>query len=185
MASDQGVSGAIAADSGTVATRQSPSLASRLGAEARVSTIARHPSLKITDEQETNLRKLAAYLLTLPADYPKFAMSLFTQDGRGGQGHPAHLPDCGTAACAAGHGPSAGIRPKKGETWAQYSGRAFCETWSIEWDWCFAPFWARADNTAHGAARRILHMLERGVPRNAASQARGKAPLSYANGSPQ
>jgi hypothetical protein len=130
----------------------------------------------ITEEQRANLTKLAAYLRTLPVDYPDFAMEDYVRGGY--SSGPAHVPECGTAACAAGHGPSAGIAPFKGENWADYSSRAFAGP--IEaWSWCFDSAWARVDNTAHGAAARIEWMLEHGVPENAEEQCYGKAPLCY------
>lgn len=125
--------------------------------------MARHESLSfITDEQEANLRKLAAYLLTLPEDYPDFEMRSFTAD--------KSSPDtvsCGTAACAVGHGPAAGIAPliEDDADWWRYSVRAFIGGWSLpEWGWCFDSHWSSVDNTVHGAAKRILFLLKEGLP---------------------
>jgi hypothetical protein len=47
------------------------------------------------------------------------------------------------------------------------------------WQWCFGSAWATVDNTAHGAGRRILWMLDNGVPEDAERQRDGLAPLSY------
>lgn len=132
----------------------------------------------LTDEQRSNLTKLAAYLRTLPAEYPDFEMDLFTQDGQGYGRHIAHKPACGTAACAAGHGPWAGIDPLPGETWVAYSHRAFAERGS-GFSWCFDERWSRIDNSAHGAAARIEWMLEHGIPEDADEQRWGDAPLCY------
>ena len=148
----------------------------------------RHPSLHefISDEQEANLRKLAAYLLTLPADYPDFEMSDFTAD----KSTPATV-SCGTAACAVGHGPFAGVAPLGTETdWSAYSYRAFisrstAQSWQVRvpagnaWDWCFGGYWGETDNTVHGAAKRILWMLDRGVPDDCSQQEMGDADLCY------
>lgn len=136
--------------------------------------------LGISEEQEANLRKLSAYLKTLPPEYPDFEMSLFVNDeDRGSALSLAFEPECGTAACAAGHGPAAGIAPIRGETWADYSERAFTDD-GAAWHWMFNADWARVDNTAHGAAARIDWLLERGVPEDALAQMIGDEPLSYA-----
>lgn len=141
--------------------------------------------LGITVEQEANLRKLAAYLMTLPADYPDFEMASYvTGNGAGAGRNVAHKPVCGTAACAAGHGPAAGIDPLDGEIWSAYAQRAFApDNWEYHdetsWDWCFAAGWSKVDNTAHGAARRIQWMLEHGIPDNAGDQRWGDSPLCY------
>lgn len=133
----------------------------------------------ITAEQRANLAKLAAYLRTLPVGYPHFAMRRFTQDGRGDGSDAAHTPECGIAACAAGHGPLAGIPPVAGETWAEYSYRAFVYE-GAEWDWFFGADWTNTDNTAHGAAERIEWFLANDLPDDAEDQRWGHAPLCYA-----
>jgi len=65
---------------------------------------------------------------------------------------------CGTAACAAGHGPHAGIEKDSLEYWREYIQRAFCLR-SNSWSWCFDAEWADIDNTPEGAAKRILYLL--------------------------
>lgn len=138
----------------------------------------------ITDEQRANLTKLAAYLLTLPAEYPDFEMESYVRP-RGELDNAiavkldtfAHLPECGTAACAAGHGPRAGIDFEPGESWNIYSRRAFAG--GDEWSWCFGALWAHVDNTAHGAAARIEWMLANGLPDDAGDQELSDAPLCY------
>lgn len=133
----------------------------------------------LTDEQRSNLKTLAAYLRTLPADYPDFEMSDYVS-GQGIAGFCiAAVPVCGTAACACGHGPAAGIAPMKGETWDAYSVRAFIPVHHPAWSWCFSGEWSETDNTVHGAAARIEWMLERGVPADADDQESGNAPLCY------
>lgn len=150
-------------------------------------TAAVHPSLAgiVSDDQVANLRKLSAYLRTLPADYPDFEMDKFTQDGAGSSWHRAHVPACGTAACAAGHGPAAQIAPIDGETWAAYTKRAFIDDGSqfdvrwAAWNWCFGGDWSETDNTVHGAANRIDWLLANGLPEDADEQCWGEAPLCY------
>lgn len=132
--------------------------------------------LCISAEQAANLRTLASYLLTLPAEYPDFEMASYV---RGVDSEAlVEMPECGTAACAAGHGPKAGVAPLFGETWETYSERAFTKA-HRPWGWCFSGMWVTADNTAHGAARRILWMLEHGVPADLYQQQRGERPLCY------
>lgn len=139
----------------------------------------RHQSLDfITDEQEANLRTLAAYLLTLPADYPDFEMNDFAAD----DSDPRDV-SCGTAACAVGHGPMAGVDPGDETDWFEYSYCAFIEEGkslsSRAWQWCFGGAWSRSDNTVHGAAKRILWLLDSGLPSNASEQRFGVEPLCY------
>jgi len=91
--------------------------------------------------------------------------------------------NCGTCGCALGHGPYAGIPKRSGETWHQYAHRAFVlldehGTWDC-WNWCFSPLWSGNDNTAKGAAKRILWMLKHGIPHNYRDQIEGNAKLCY------
>lgn len=132
--------------------------------------------LGIRADQADNLRTLASYLLTLPAEYPDFEMTEYV---RGVDSEAlVEMPECGTAACAAGHGPKAGVAPLPDETWETYSERAFAKDYR-PWVWCFSGMWVQVDNTAHGAARRILWMLEHGVPNKLYDQQRGLLPLCY------
>lgn len=135
----------------------------------------------ISAEQQDNLRVLANHLLSLPAEYPDFAMSMFTNNERGSGSSYAHLAECGTAACAVGHGPLCGFEPLELETWAEYSTRLFIpSSWHEAWEWCFGAAWSVVDNTAHGAAYRILWLLDRkSIPDNAYEQRRERAPISY------
>lgn len=100
-------------------------------------------------EQFANCKKLAAYLLELPDDYDKFDMWWYTRNGEQPQ-----ETDCGTVACAAGHGPAAGIEPLPGEYWVTYTQRVFSAS-----PWMFASDWSRHDNTVEGAAKRIIYAL--------------------------
>lgn len=139
--------------------------------------------LPITAEQRANLLRLAHYLLHGPR-LMEFNMG-FYMIGRHRLGviRP-HNHECGTVACAAGHGPAAGIEPFHGETWYSYTRRCFigadldllaadCRTW------CFASDWARTDNTREGAAHRIIYMLKYGVPDHWAAQMHGTAERVY------
>lgn len=97
-------------------------------------------------------------------------------------------PECGTTACAAGHGPFYGIKKKKGEGWDRYIDRVFLPGYltrpSIDmmqevWAWLFSWSWANYDNTAKGAAKRIYTLLDKGLPDNAKEQMLGDVPRSY------
>jgi hypothetical protein len=122
-----------------------------------------------------NLQKLATYLRSLPADYQEFDMEVYASDNSF-----AHPLSCGTAGCAIGHGPNAGIAAQDQEEWEDYSRRVFAITADAdEWDWCFGWYWAHTDNTPLGAAQRIEWLLQNGLPENANDQKLGDAPLCY------
>ena len=141
----------------------------------------------------SNCKKLAAYLATLPDTYENFGMQSYldmtdvvrtTDYARGN----APIHECGTVACAVGHGPAAGIPvpegskywtetsvlyvidPDTGEEhyvrgrflapyWGKYSHDMFVSGSYVWWDWCFGSGWRHADNTPKGAAARIQYML--------------------------
>ena len=111
-----------------------------------------------------NLQKLATYLAYAPAPKGvKFDMSNFTD-----------LPyarefaevKCGTAGCAVGWAPFAGIKKRIGESWLTYSERVLIDYHSHInfWEWCFGGDWAEFDNTRKGAAKRIQYLLDNGKP---------------------
>lgn len=125
-----------------------------------------------------NLITLATYLEQLPANYSHFHMRTFYYEhGFAEYEYPNQVPaapDCGTIACAIGHGPAAGLPAKDGEGWLSYSKRVF-DTTPREWDWCFSADWQTTDNTPQGAAKRIRHLIEFGLPDNARAQQWGCA----------
>jgi hypothetical protein len=119
-----------------------------------------------------NLDKLATYLESLPADYEHFDMSryLLIPGGIGSiaaelayGADPTILNNCGTAACALGHGPAAGIpaelEPGYGIDWDQYAEENFTEDGNVH-DWLFSSFWDGVDDTHQGAAARIRYILD-------------------------
>lgn len=120
--------------------------------------------------QIKNLKKLAKYLYNLPDDYQHFDMSIFcgTEDVNFElyEVSKETYSQCGAVACALGHGIAAGIKPyKKAKNWEDYSYENFgISVSSEEWDWCFTVFWNHVDNTPKGAAKRIMLMLESGIP---------------------
>ena len=134
-----------------------------------------------------NCTRLAKYLESLPEDYEDFGMSDFilheidTDAVVNYAKHNGGVSKCGTAACAVGHGPAAGILfpeadkywhtvpttsgPKLRPLWHPYSylfidctgGRGALRLW----EWCFAGEWANCDDHHYGAAKRIRYMLSR------------------------
>lgn len=76
--------------------------------------------------------------------------------------------DCGSAACAIGFGQFLVTSKYTSEMWAEYSQRVFGVTDSdgSKGFWMFSSDWLLIDNTAKGAAARILYALSRGTPRN-------------------
>lgn len=129
-------------------------------------------------KQRANLDKLADYLLALPVTYAGFNMGTFLAAKGQGEGRDfgteyslnqrAAKTECGTIACAIGHGPNAGIRVYKDYTWQGYAERVFGADIHLGFGaYLFADRWARTpDNTAADAGRRIKTFLTSGVPHN-------------------
>lgn len=123
-----------------------------------------HIAIDVTDEQRANLRTLARGLMAFDRAV-KFDMVLYCAGDNGRYVHASEANECGTTACAAGHGPMLGIEPLPYEGWGDYAERSFgAITSSRIWDMVFSAAWARHDNTREGAARRIAYMLDFGVP---------------------
>lgn len=141
----------------------------------------------LTEKQIVNLRQLATYLSALPDGYGQFDMGNYRAKGAivdGAAGFPRKLNDCGTVACALGHGPNAGIAPEGSRTWLAYSSDHFISPSQDEtepyWEWCFSGLWMDSDNTPKGAAARINWMLDHdGIPADWWEQISGDSPLSY------
>lgn len=117
-------------------------------------------------KHKDNLLKLAAYLEKLPDDYEQFEMNVFMAlrnedagpyDRRWIEFDPDEVkrPGCGTVACAVGHGPSAGIRVYRDQSWHSYVDRVFGPLDDYDFDYMFGPSWSHYDNTPKGAAARI------------------------------
>jgi hypothetical protein len=126
-----------------------------------------------------NLRQLAAYLLNLPTE--KFDMQDFCRDEHG-EKLALNVHECGTIACAVGYGPAAGLPISEADAndWLSYGRRVFgISPGSETWGWLFSGAWAWKDNTPVGAARRIVHLVEHGLPENAEQQRRGMAPYLF------
>lgn len=112
-----------------------------------------------------NCTRLAEYLESLPEDYDRFTMETFFMKADGREpslptlnpGPAMHV--CGTAACAIGHGPAAGVPVGRATSWMEYS-ENFAPVLSNEWDWMFAASWNDVDDTHRGAAARIRYLLD-------------------------
>lgn len=126
-----------------------------------------------------NLETLATFLEQLPQD--KFSMQTYARDEHG-EGLDLEVHECMSIGCAVGWGPTAGLPVSTEDLgWASYSQRVFgIEFQSNEWNWCFGWDWHRSDNTPTGAAARIRHLMNHGLPENHRDQSYGRAPRSYA-----
>ena len=143
---------------------------------------------ELTAEREANLRKLAYFHLRGIESSPMgFDMAVYCVRGSEWFDSPGDAKNvCGTVGCLVGHGPSAGVRARRDEFWSDYSWRVFIPfTAESEWDWCFDDRWGDTDNTPAGGAKRILWLLERGLPPDWFMQMVGEAPLCYANWEPE
>jgi hypothetical protein len=138
--------------------------------------------IELTDFQRENLKKLADYLSSGRLK-GRFNMRAFNDYIKRDSD-----TTCGTLGDVVGHGPYAGIEKWENEDWLGYSSRCFIplsfyDSWKLditkEWAWCFSTDWHKVDNTPEGAAKRILILLEKGVPEDWVDQMKGKANLEY------
>jgi len=139
-----------------------------------------------------NLKKLADYLLSLPDNYNNFSMWQYFEHRHHDVQNPAFaeaeyllcqrpLNECGAVACAVGHGPEAQVcgvenflsHSRRVVDWNAYCNANFVQVQSDyesylrvsdEYAWLFDGDWAVVDNSAKGAAKRILYFLDHGVP---------------------
>lgn len=143
----------------------------------------------MNDTQHANLKKLADYLAKGNTE-KIFNMEEFctgSYENYDDETIALENYDCGTAACAMGHGPAAGIKPFLHEDWWDYSRRAFgidqseMDAGFDAFQWMFSSVWAHIDNTPQGAAARIYWFLDHGekVPEDYLEQRNGGAPLCY------
>ncbi len=144
----------------------------------------RHRLLRITPVQRANLRRAAEFIVTLPLS--RFSMVRYgslLQNGYPPRGHWETEHVCGSVGCIIGSAPSCvGLEAHHGETYVVYTVRVFGinvhKTYST-WSWLFDAEWAYKDNTALGAAKRIIYTLEFGVPANSEGQVHGYDPICY------
>lgn len=135
------------------------------------------PIPELSTKHRNNLQKLATYLKALPEGYEHFHMGTYFQDR--GDEYSGQCPSeletqsytrCGTIACAAGHGPAAGvIATIDGCSWDEYILEEFgvewrCNSGDANWSYLFAWNWELFDNTPQGAGERIEYFLANGVP---------------------
>lgn len=120
-------------------------------------------------QRRINLQQLADHLDTVKKRH--FDMRYFE----------THVWWCGTVACAAGHGPLAGIPfiPQDDGQWGRYTERAFTGPSYDGWSWMFSSGWKKADDTPQGAAARIRYFLQHGNPENVYRQMEGWDPMCY------
>ena len=112
-----------------------------------------------------NLLKLADYLDKLPDDYDRFNMAFYMADDESEQVPIDEIskPDCGTVACAAGHGPAAGIRVYRDRDWDDYINRVFgAHEVGGGYHYMFSGNWTEYDNTIKGAVARIRTFVKLG-----------------------
>jgi hypothetical protein len=142
------------------------------------SEMATHPSIQISAEQEANLRKAAAGLINGDSRIG-FDMKHFCVDSHG---CTLDINDyhCGTVACVAGSFPQFGIQIEDFDTdWDDYLERVTGLHLEGQNFWIFHHKWAALDNTPRGAGKRILWLLEHGVPEDWEDQMLGESLLCY------
>ena len=119
---------------------------------------------------------MADYIETVPQE--KFNMRLFRTDGDKGR-------ECNSVGCVIGHCTILDENPlpmfRSGDinftAWLrEFTGLG---PLSGESAYLFASSWEAVDNTPTGAAKRIRHFLEHGLPQDWRMQMAGYAPLSY------
>ena len=137
------------------------------------------PLALLSRDQRHNLAVLADYLERLPADYAYFDMYNYLSADEADLCDQQHYAlhngglgqlGCGTAACAVGHGPAAGVlfsldelEDEDGDLdWERYALR-FCpaatDPEQAVFTFLFGSNWKYSDNTVHGAAARIRYVL--------------------------
>jgi len=123
-----------------------------------------------------NLKLMADYIETIPQE--KFDMDNF----RTGEdkGH-----ECNSVGCILGHCTVLDKNPLPTTIFDNINFNAWSfdftglDPFSDEWYYLFFGLWTEGDNTPTGAAKRIRHFLENGLPEDWREQMLGRAPLSY------
>lgn len=126
----------------------------------------------LTQVQRERLDKLATYLERLPRRTRRFDMARWVS-GLWGEDAVKYARKnggmCGTAACAAGYGPAAGVlMPPRLASNGYVDWEGYCQLFvgsSVpRRAWVFNGAWACVDNTPHGAAARIRYLLAKDSP---------------------
>ena len=132
--------------------------------------------MTLTRSQRRNLDKLATYLEGLPEDYQHFDMLSWLRSCGDDAAVIAYVrknggvDKCGTAACAVGHGPAAGVLFRTDDLfcgdpdWPAYCRRFVPSRRSSEFYWAFGSAWKYYDNHHWGAAARVRFLLKHGKP---------------------
>ena len=121
---------------------------------------------------------MADYIETIPQD--KFDMKRFRSGELGKH-------ECNSVGCVIGHCTIPDKNPLPTGLYGDIDfdewSRNFTDLkpYSSEWSYLFSFDWFAVDNTPTGAASRIRHFLEKGLPEDWSGQMEGKAPLSYIN----
>ncbi len=135
-------------------------------------TLYRHIHPELTREQQENFVTLARHLvLTVEdrtRDHAGFDMACTALDlSTGDDLQPDQVAShSGPLTCSLlGHGPRAGLKALPGETWQDYQARILGAAFDspLE-DWLTSSLWRATDNTAIGAAMRLMYVLDYGVP---------------------
>lgn len=109
--------------------------------------------------------ELLAKLLERKVDPAHFDMSCYFTNGFDMSFLPKSIKpemysECGTVACAVGHGPLL-FPVQDNESWPAYTERVFGLQFETDpWRYCFGCHWAATDNTPQGAAARIRKLIE-------------------------
>lgn len=126
---------------------------------------------------------MASYIQTIPQQ--EFNMGFYREDGDELEQH------CGTVGCVIGHctvldtDENFALFCHKAHDRCEVDFTSWCESFTDmschdrEWRWCFGSWWKNSDNTPIGAAKRIVYMLEHGLPEYWIDQMLGREPLCY------
>lgn len=112
-------------------------------------------SITLSPQHKANLSQLANYLLAggvMVKFNDRFSESFMNEQ-----------VNCGSVACAISHAPYAGITKQYNESWDSFAYRVFGLK-GVAWAFCFDEEWVFYDNTPQGVAKRILFMLQCGIP---------------------
>lgn len=123
-----------------------------------------------------NLLKMADYIETVPQE--KFGMKLFRFGDE-------NTPECNSVGCIIWHCTILDTEPLPrdldgGIDFYKWS-KSFTgiSPFTNDWEYLFSWAWVMTDNTPTGAAKRIRHYVENGLPENWYNIMFGDAPLPY------
>jgi len=140
------------------------------------------------------LQQLANYLESLPKSYKHFGMTDYLEPSLDAEKslkdyalNNGGVASCGTAACAVGHGPAAGIYVPRhlimadwAVDWNRYALLFTGQHHVMEslWHWMFSGAWDDVDNHHWGAAARIRYVLaDKPIPEDCYEPRRGHRKL--------